>query len=98
MEMKPNIEVSKIDHNSTEQVVNKAKQIFRFNGWSSETLDIQTDFVDVDLTTKRVSLRVSAILRVALAGGSFHGAIQHFGASTKQHVPEPSSSKDNQMM
>ncbi|KAI9101119.1 DNA repair and recombination protein rad22 [Phlyctochytrium arcticum] len=47
-----------------------ANDIFGFNGWASTVIDMTVDFVDID--SGRVSMGISAIVRVTLKDGSFH--------------------------
>lgn len=53
------------------KAINLANDAFGFNGWSSEVRNITIDYCDVD-PDKRVSLGVTATVRVNLQDGTFH--------------------------
>ena len=50
-----------------------ANEVFGFSGWSSEILQLGTDFLDVQ--DGRVSLGVSCMVRIHLRDGTFHDVI-----------------------
>lgn len=54
------------------RAISHANDTFGFNGWSSEIVALNTDFLDVDETTGKVSVGMSCIVRVWLRDGSFH--------------------------
>ncbi len=49
---------------------NYANDIFGFNGWSSEILNMSTDFIDVE--NGKMSVGVTCTVRVILKDGTFH--------------------------
>lgn len=53
------------------KVLNLANEIFGFNGWSSELVSVNVDFVDT-LGSGRVSLGLSVVVRITLRDGTFH--------------------------
>ncbi|RKP29619.1 recombination protein Rad52, partial [Metschnikowia bicuspidata] len=53
------------------KVLNLANEIFGFNGWSSELVSVNVDFVDT-LGAGRVSLGLSVVVRITLRDGTFH--------------------------
>ena len=57
---------------AAEKCIQLANEVFGFNGWSSQIMDIQVDFVDENATTLKVSLGLSVIMRVTLRDGTFH--------------------------
>jgi DNA recombination protein Rad52 len=54
------------------RAISHANHTFGFNGWSSEIIALNTDFLDVDESSGRVSVGMSCIVRVWLRDGSFH--------------------------
>ncbi|KAF7794912.1 hypothetical protein EIP86_006055 [Pleurotus ostreatoroseus] len=54
------------------KIINLANEVFGFNGWSSSVVSMSTDYMDVAEQTGRVSVGVSAIVRVTLRDGAFH--------------------------
>lgn len=57
---------------AAEKCIQLANEIFGFNGWSSQIMDVQVDYVDENPTTLKVSLGLSVIVRVTLKDGTFH--------------------------
>lgn len=53
------------------KALNLANEIFGFNGWSSELINIQVDFLD-SLGSGRVSLGLSVVVRITIRDGTFH--------------------------
>lgn len=53
------------------KALNLANEIFGFNGWSSEVVNIQVDFLD-SLGSGRVSLGLSVVVRITIRDGTFH--------------------------
>ncbi|KAG9306368.1 hypothetical protein G9A89_018251 [Geosiphon pyriformis] len=53
------------------KAMNLANEVFGFNGWSSNITEITIDFVD-EVGDGRVSIGVSAIVKVFLRDGTFH--------------------------
>ena len=54
------------------KIINLANEIFGFNGWSSSVVSLTTDFIDFCEETKKYSVGVTAVVRVALRDGVFH--------------------------
>lgn len=63
---------AKVHYVAAEKCIQLANEVFGFNGWSSQIMDIQVDFVDENPTTLKVSLGLSVIMRVTLRDGTFH--------------------------
>lgn len=55
-----------------EKCIQLANEVFGFNGWSSQIMTLQVDFMDEHPTTLKVSLGLSVIVRVTLRDGTFH--------------------------
>ena len=53
------------------KALNLANEIFGFNGWSSELISVQVDFLD-SLGSGRVSLGLSVVVRITIKDGTFH--------------------------
>lgn len=62
----------KIHYLAAEKVVQLANEVFGFNGWSSQIMEIAVDFVDENPQTYKVSLGLSVTVRVTLRDGTFH--------------------------
>jgi len=62
----------KVHYVAAEKCIQLANEIFGFNGWSSQIMDVQVDFVDENPTTLKVSLGLSVVVRVTLKDGTFH--------------------------
>ncbi|OBT69687.1 hypothetical protein VE03_00831 [Pseudogymnoascus sp. 23342-1-I1] len=62
----------KLHYIAADKCIQLANEVFGFNGWSSQIKDLQVDFVDENPTTFKVSLGLSAIVRVSLRDGTFH--------------------------
>jgi DNA repair and recombination protein RAD52 len=62
----------KVHYLAAEKCIQLANEVFGFNGWSSQIMDIQVDFVDENPQTFKVSLGLSVIVRVTLRDGTFH--------------------------
>ncbi|CZT09251.1 related to Double Strand Break repair protein mus-11 [Rhynchosporium graminicola] len=62
----------KVHYLAAEKSIQLANEVFGFNGWSSQIMDVQVDFVDENPTTLKVSLGLSVIVRVTLRDGTFH--------------------------
>lgn len=54
------------------KIINLANEIFGFNGWSSNLVNLTTDFIDYNEETRRYSVGVTAVMRVTLRDGVFH--------------------------
>lgn len=54
------------------QIVNRANEVFGFDGWSSSIVSLTTDFVDHCKETGESSVGVTAVVRITLTGGTFH--------------------------
>jgi DNA repair and recombination protein RAD52 len=53
------------------KVINLANEIFGFNGWCSNVINVTTDFADRN-ESGRYSVGVTAIVRVTLREGAYH--------------------------
>ncbi|KAJ8059834.1 hypothetical protein OCU04_011464 [Sclerotinia nivalis] len=62
----------KVHYITAEKCIQLANEVFGFNGWSSQIIETQVDFVDENATTFKVSLGLSVIVRVTLKDGTFH--------------------------
>ena len=62
----------KVHYLAAEKCIQLANEVFGFNGWSSQIMDVQVDFVDENTNTLKVSLGLSVIVRVTLRDGTFH--------------------------
>lgn len=62
----------KVHYLAAEKCIQLANEVFGFNGWSSQIMDIQVDFVDENPATLKVSLGLSVVVRVTLRDGTFH--------------------------
>jgi len=62
----------KVHYLAAEKCIQLANEVFGFNGWSSQIMDVQVDFVDENPTTLKVSLGLSVVVRVTLKDGTFH--------------------------
>lgn len=62
----------KVHYLAAEKCIQLANEVFGFNGWSSQIMTLQVDFVDENPTTLKVSLGLSVIVRVTLRDGTFH--------------------------
>ncbi|KAF8635374.1 hypothetical protein AX15_000379 [Amanita polypyramis BW_CC] len=54
------------------KIINLANEVFGFNGWSSNVVNMTTDFVDYNEESRRFSVGVTAIVRVTLRDGVYH--------------------------
>ncbi|KAF8343144.1 Rad52/22 family double-strand break repair protein-domain-containing protein [Cantharellus anzutake] len=64
------------------KVINLANEVFGFNGWASNIVNITVDYLDTNEETQRVNVGVSAIVRVTLRDGVFredvgYGAVEN---------------------
>lgn len=62
----------KVHYVAAEKCIQLANSVFGFNGWSSQIIDFQVDFVDENPQTLKVSLGLSVVVRVTLKDGTFH--------------------------
>lgn len=62
----------KVHYIAAEKCIQLANEVFGFNGWSSQIMNLQVDFMDEHPSTLKVSLGLSVIVRVTLKDGSFH--------------------------
>lgn len=53
------------------RALNLANEIFGFNGWSSEVISVQVDFLDSH-GSGRVSLGLSVVVRITIRDGTYH--------------------------
>ncbi|KAG1876262.1 hypothetical protein F4604DRAFT_688031 [Suillus subluteus] len=54
------------------KIINIANEVFGFNGWSSQIVNMTTDYMDYNEESKRCNVGVSCIIRVTLRYGVFH--------------------------
>ncbi|THV00733.1 hypothetical protein K435DRAFT_656676 [Dendrothele bispora CBS 962.96] len=54
------------------KIINLANEVFGFNGWSSNLVNLATDFCDFNEESRRYNVGVTAIVRVTLRDGVFH--------------------------
>ncbi|KAG1745288.1 Rad52/22 family double-strand break repair protein-domain-containing protein [Suillus lakei] len=54
------------------KILNIANEVFGFNGWSSQIVNMTTDYMDYNEESKRCNVGVSCIVRVTLSCGVFH--------------------------
>ncbi|KAF9225997.1 recombination protein Rad52 [Gyrodon lividus] len=54
------------------KIINLANEVFGFNGWSSNIVNITTDFVEYSEESRRYNVGVTAVLRVTLRDGTHH--------------------------
>ena len=54
------------------KIINLANEVFGFNGWSSNVVNLTTDFIDFSEESKKFTVGVTAIVRVTLRDGVFH--------------------------
>ncbi|KZT25755.1 recombination protein Rad52 [Neolentinus lepideus HHB14362 ss-1] len=54
------------------KIINLANDVFGFNGWSSNVVSLNTDFIDFSEESKRYTVGVTAVVRVTLRDGVFH--------------------------
>ncbi|KAI0999670.1 DNA repair and recombination protein rhm52 [Podosphaera aphanis] len=62
----------KMHYITADKCIQLANEVFGFNGWSSQIMACQVDFVDENPQTCKVSLGLSVIVRVTLKDGTFH--------------------------
>ena len=62
----------KVHYLAAEKCIQLANEVFGFNGWSSQIMDVTVDFFDENPTTFKISLGISVIVRVTLRDGTFH--------------------------
>ncbi|POS86753.1 hypothetical protein EPUL_001710 [Erysiphe pulchra] len=75
----------KVHYIAAEKCIQLANAVFGFNGWSSQIIDFQVDFIDENPQTLKVSLGLSVVVRVTLKDGTFHedigyGHVENFKA------------------
>ncbi|KAK6202585.1 Rad52 protein [Scheffersomyces amazonensis] len=54
------------------RALNLANEVFGFNGWNSELISQQVDFVDTHGNTGRFSMGLSVVVRVTIRDGTYH--------------------------
>ncbi|GJE94785.1 Rad52/22 family double-strand break repair protein-domain-containing protein [Phanerochaete sordida] len=54
------------------KALNLANDVFGYNGWSSNVVSLQTDYIDHNEQTQRFNVGVTAIVRVTLRDGVYH--------------------------
>jgi DNA repair and recombination protein RAD52 len=62
----------KVHYITAEKCIQLANEVFGFNGWSSQIMDVQLDFLDEHPQTLKISIGISVIIRVTLRDGTFH--------------------------
>ena len=62
----------KVHYLAAEKCIQLANEVFGFNGWSSQIMKLEVDFVDENPNTGKISLGLSVIVRVSLRDGTFH--------------------------
>ncbi|KAL2073802.1 hypothetical protein VTL71DRAFT_11128 [Oculimacula yallundae] len=62
----------KVHYLAAEKSIQLANEVFGFNGWSSQIMEVVVDFVDEHPQTLKVSLGLSVVVRVTLRDGTFH--------------------------
>lgn len=75
----------KVHYLAAEKCIQLANAVFGFNGWSSQIIDFQVDFIDENPQTLKISLGLSVVVRVTLKDGTFHedigyGHVENFKA------------------
>jgi DNA repair and recombination protein RAD52 len=71
MSFRSNGGANQVHYLSADKAISLANQIFGFNGWSSSIQNIQVDYVD-ELSSGRVNLGLSVIVRITLRDGTYH--------------------------
>jgi DNA repair and recombination protein RAD52 len=54
------------------KIISLANEVFGFNGWSSNVVTINIDFIDFSEESKRYNVGVTAVVRVTLRDGVYH--------------------------
>ncbi|KAJ2914804.1 hypothetical protein MD484_g5602, partial [Candolleomyces efflorescens] len=54
------------------KIINLANEVFGFNGWCSNVVNLTTDFIDYNEESRRYNVSVTALVRVTLRDGVFH--------------------------
>ena len=62
----------KVHYLAAEKAINLANEVFGFNGWSSSVQNMQIDFVDENPQNGKITLGLSATVRVTLRDGTYH--------------------------
>jgi DNA repair and recombination protein RAD52 len=73
------------------RIIMLANEVFGFNGWSSSIVKLETDFVDINDETKRVTCGISATVRVTLKDGTFH---EDLGYGTAENLKSKGAALD----
>lgn len=63
---------SKLTYAEGWKIINLANEVFGFNGWSSNVVNLTTDYIDYSEESKKFNVGVTAIVRVTLRDGVFH--------------------------
>ncbi|KXN69861.1 Rad52/22 double-strand break repair protein [Conidiobolus coronatus NRRL 28638] len=72
---------SKLSYIEGWKVIEKANEIFNFDGWSSQIIKMETDYVDnID---GRWSVGINIVIRVSLVSGTYHEDVG-FGSATNE--------------
>lgn len=72
------------------KIINLANEVFGFNGWSSNLINVTTDFVDRN-ESGRYSVGVTAVVRVTLKEGVYH---EDIGYGTAENSPSKGQALD----
>lgn len=72
------------------KIINLANEVFGFNGWSSNVVNMTTDFVD-RTESGRYNVGVSAVVRVTLRDGVYH---EDIGCGTADNSPSKGQALD----
>ncbi|KXN84391.1 DNA repair and recombination protein rhm52 [Leucoagaricus sp. SymC.cos] len=72
------------------KIINLANEVFGFNGWSSNLVNLTTDFVDRS-ESGRYNVGVTAVVRVTLREGVYH---EDLGYGTAENCPNKGQALD----
>jgi DNA repair and recombination protein RAD52 len=62
----------KVWYLAAEKCIQLANDVFGFNGWSSQIMDVTVDYFDENSQTMKANIGISVIVRVTLKDGTFH--------------------------
>ncbi|KAG0704949.1 Rad52/22 family double-strand break repair protein-domain-containing protein [Suillus ampliporus] len=66
------------------KIINIANEVFGFNGWSSQIINMTTDYMDCNEESKRYNVGVSCIVRVTLSCGVHHEDVGYGAAENSK--------------
>ncbi len=72
------------------KIINLANEVLGFNGWSSNVVNLTTDYVD-RTENRRYSVGVTAVVRVTLREGAYH---EDVGYGTIENSPSKGQAFD----